>query len=70
MRGVEMKSKKIEIPDYTDIEILEDEDLIKLGDTILETLKKKLGKIEANFFLKTYLFLQYLYFLYALYLKA
>lgn len=38
-----MKNKKIEIPDYTDIDILEDEDLIKLGDTILEVFKLKLG---------------------------
>lgn len=38
-----MKNKKVEIPDYTDIEILEDEDLIRLGDTILEVFKLKLG---------------------------
>lgn len=38
-----MKKQKIIIPDYNDIEILEDEDLIKLGDTILEVLKNKIG---------------------------
>ena len=38
-----MKKQKTIIPDYNDIEILEDEDLIKLGDTILEVIKSKIG---------------------------
>lgn len=33
-----MKKQKIEIPDYNSIDVLEDEDLIKLGDSILVAL--------------------------------
>lgn len=37
------KENKIEIPDLKDIEILEEDDIIKLGDSLLEAFKKKLG---------------------------
>lgn len=49
-----MKKQKIEIPDYSSIDVLEDEDLIKLGDSMLEALKQKLGAIKLFVVYKSY----------------